>query len=252
MPIPNPTGDPAASPQPHAGPRVELELPLPPGGAAPFDLAAAVCSHGLFMMAPNGWDPAARALVRPLRLASDRSVSLLARVSAHPARPGTALLVAVEGAGALSSLDQDYILEQVRRMLRLSEEDGAAVAEFQAMHAAARRRVSGASSSRPRCLRMFGISTLGSRRRVLGRRTLLQRGSHRRSAKSDTKIEVPKERIQLRPKGNKIEAYRRGSINEARRSMERLRSRAPSMLSCKECAKGNLSNTPRIYREYSR
>ncbi|RLM87341.1 uncharacterized protein C2845_PM04G32880 [Panicum miliaceum] len=112
MPIPNPTGDPAASPQPHAGPRVELELPLPPGGAAPFDLAAAVCSHGLFMMAPNRWDPAARALVRPLRLASDRSVSLLARVSAHPERPGTALLVAVEGAGALSSLDQDYILSR--------------------------------------------------------------------------------------------------------------------------------------------
>ncbi|RLN36457.1 uncharacterized protein C2845_PM03G14980 [Panicum miliaceum] len=138
MPIPNPAGDPAASPQPHAGPRVELELPLPPGGAAPFDLAAAVCSHGLFMMAPNRWDPAARALVRPLRLASDRSVSLLTRVSAHPERPGTALLVAVEGAGALSSLDQDYILEQVRRMLRLSEEDWAAVAEFQAMHAAAR------------------------------------------------------------------------------------------------------------------
>ncbi|PUZ73264.1 hypothetical protein GQ55_2G460300 [Panicum hallii var. hallii] len=138
MPIPNPTGDPAASPQPHAGPRVELELPLPPSGGAPFDLAAAVCSHGLFMMAPNRWDPTARALVRPLRLASDRSVSLLARVSAHPERPGTALLVAVEGAGALSSLDQDYILEQVRRMLRLSEEDGAAVAEFQAMHAAAR------------------------------------------------------------------------------------------------------------------
>ncbi|RCV14328.1 hypothetical protein SETIT_2G416800v2 [Setaria italica] len=138
MPIPNPIGDPAARPQPHAGPRVELELPLPPGGAAPFDLAAAVCSHGLFMMAPNRWDPAARALVRPLRLASDRSASLLARVSAHPARPGTALLVAVEGADALSSLDRDYILEQVRRMLRLSEEDGAAVAEFQAMHAAAR------------------------------------------------------------------------------------------------------------------
>ena len=111
MPLPNPTGgDPAARPQLHAGPRVELELLLPPGGAAPFDLAAAVCSHGLFMMAPNRWDPAARALVRPLRLASDRSVSLLARVSAHPARPGTALLVAVEGAGALSSLDQDCIL----------------------------------------------------------------------------------------------------------------------------------------------
>ncbi|CAN6206365.1 unnamed protein product [Urochloa humidicola] len=140
MPIPNPIDATAARPQPHAGPRVELELELelPSGGAAPFDLAAAVCSHGLFMMAPNRWDPDARALVRPLRLASDRSASLLARVSAHPARPGTALLVAVHGVDALSSLDQDYILEQVRRMLRLSEEDGAAVAEFQAMHAAAR------------------------------------------------------------------------------------------------------------------
>jgi hypothetical protein len=145
---------------------LELPLPLPPVGAAPFDLAAAVCSHGLFMMAPNRWDPAARALVRPLRLASDRSASVLARVSAHPAAgrpPGTALLVAVEG--ALSPLDQAHILvrsnqqlekpsrgfvaqvtwflpprpqEQVRRMLRLSEEDAAAVAGFQAMHAAAR------------------------------------------------------------------------------------------------------------------
>ncbi|CAN6169087.1 unnamed protein product [Urochloa humidicola] len=138
MPIPNPIGAPATRPQPHAGPRVELDLELPSGGAAPFDLAAAVCSHGLFMMAPNRWDPAARALERPLRLASDRSTSLLARVSAHPARLGTALLVAVHGVDALSSLDKDYILEQVRRMLRLSEEDGAAVAEFQVMHAAAR------------------------------------------------------------------------------------------------------------------
>ena len=82
---------------------MELELPL--GAAAPFDLAAAVCSHGLFMMAPAG-----RALVRPLRLASDSSVSLLARVSAHPARSDSALLVAVHGAAALSPLDQDHIL----------------------------------------------------------------------------------------------------------------------------------------------
>ncbi|KAJ1292165.1 hypothetical protein BS78_02G371300 [Paspalum vaginatum] len=89
-------------------------------------------------MAPNRWDPAARALVRPLRLASDRSVSVLARVSAHPARRDSALLVAVQGAGALSPLDQDYILEQVRRMLRLSEEGVAAAAGFQAMHPAAR------------------------------------------------------------------------------------------------------------------
>uniref|UniRef100_A0ACD5YXT9 Uncharacterized protein n=1 Tax=Avena sativa TaxID=4498 RepID=A0ACD5YXT9_AVESA len=118
-----------------AQPRVELELRL---GAAPFDLEAAVCSHGLFMMAPNRWDPASRALLRPLRLASDRSTSLLARVSHHPARPSQALLVSVFGADALSPLDQDCILEQVRRMLRLSAEDDRVVAEFQAMHADAR------------------------------------------------------------------------------------------------------------------
>ncbi|BAT03019.1 Os07g0657600, partial [Oryza sativa Japonica Group] len=126
---------------------VELELELPLGGAppypgaAPFDLEAAVCSHGLFMMAPNRWDPASRALVRPLRLASDRAASVAVRVSRHPARPSDALLVSVLGApddDALSPLDQTSILEQVRRMLRLDEEDGRAVAEFQAMHAVAR------------------------------------------------------------------------------------------------------------------
>ena len=88
-------------------PCVELELPL---GAAPFDLEGAVCSHGLFMMAPNRWDPASRALLRPLRLASDRSASPLVRVSRHPARPADALLVSVLGADALSPLDQDCIL----------------------------------------------------------------------------------------------------------------------------------------------
>ncbi|WVZ66931.1 hypothetical protein U9M48_016084 [Paspalum notatum var. saurae] len=133
--MPTPSGG-LAPRQAAEEPRVELELPL--GAAAPFDLAAAVCSHGLFMMAPNRWDPAARALVRPLRLASDRSVSLLASVSAQPARPDSALLVALRGAGALSPLDRDYILEQVCRMLRLSEEGVAAAAEFQAMHPAAR------------------------------------------------------------------------------------------------------------------
>uniref|UniRef100_J3MNP5 HhH-GPD domain-containing protein n=1 Tax=Oryza brachyantha TaxID=4533 RepID=J3MNP5_ORYBR len=117
--MPSPEDDPAA-------PVVELELPLcaPPPGSAPFDLEAAVCSHGLFMMAPNRWDPASRALVRPLRLA---------------ARPSDSLLVSILGAAdSLTPLDQSSILEQVRRMLRLGEEDGRAVAEFQSMHAVAR------------------------------------------------------------------------------------------------------------------
>ncbi|KAL6841841.1 hypothetical protein ACP4OV_028353 [Aristida adscensionis] len=142
MATPTASGGPGAPPEAEQEPLVELELELelPPGGAAaPFDLEAAVCSHGLFMMAPNRWDPATRTFSRPLRLASDRAASRVVRVSAHPARPAAALLVAVRGAGGeLSPLDRDAILEQVRRMLRLSEEDGTAVVEFQAMHAAAR------------------------------------------------------------------------------------------------------------------
>lgn len=34
----------------------------------PFRLDQAVCSHGLFMMAPNRWDPLTNTLTRPLRL----------------------------------------------------------------------------------------------------------------------------------------------------------------------------------------
>uniref|UniRef100_A0A0E0ANR1 HhH-GPD domain-containing protein n=1 Tax=Oryza glumipatula TaxID=40148 RepID=A0A0E0ANR1_9ORYZ len=141
MPSPE-RGDPAAARR--VAVELELELPLggapPYPGAAPFDLEAAVCSHGLFMMAPNRWDPASRALVRPLRLAIDRAASVAVRVSRHPARPSDALLVSVLGApgDALSPPDQTSILEQVRRMLRLDEEDGRAAAEFQAMHAVAR------------------------------------------------------------------------------------------------------------------
>lgn len=117
MPSPE-GGDPAAARR--VAVELELELPLggapPYPGAAPFDLEAAVCSHGLFMMAPNRWDPASRALVRPLRLASDRAASVAVRVSRHPARPSDALLVSVLGApddDALSPLDQTSILVSV-------------------------------------------------------------------------------------------------------------------------------------------
>jgi hypothetical protein len=86
---------------------VELELDLLlRATATPFNLAAAVCSRRLFMMAPNRWDLAARALVRLLRLASDRSVSLLTHVCAHPTRLNSALLITVQGADALSPLDR--------------------------------------------------------------------------------------------------------------------------------------------------
>lgn len=51
---------------------VTIELPIGQlvvsGG---FDLEKAVCSHGLFMMAPNKWDPQSKTLERPLRLNGD-------------------------------------------------------------------------------------------------------------------------------------------------------------------------------------
>jgi hypothetical protein len=43
-----------------------LDLVLPLGEAAEtFQLEKAVCSHGLFMMAPNQWDPLSKTLLRP-------------------------------------------------------------------------------------------------------------------------------------------------------------------------------------------
>jgi hypothetical protein len=127
--------------------RVELQLPL---GAAPFDLEAAVCSHGLFMMAPNRWDPASRALLRPLRLASDRSVSLLARISHHPARPADALLVSVLGTDALSPLDQDYILVSRRSVFSHEGEIGSRWLAHRIMVLAGRSKCGGCCGCRRR------------------------------------------------------------------------------------------------------
>lgn len=49
---------------------LEMELPLGMGTESSFRfrLEKAVCSHGLFMMAPNHWDPLSNSLTRPLLL----------------------------------------------------------------------------------------------------------------------------------------------------------------------------------------
>lgn len=73
-----------------------------------FDLANAVCNHGLFMMAPNGWDPDTASLRRPLHLSSS-SASLCVRVSQPSPHPDH-LLVSVYCTTFLSSQDQDAIL----------------------------------------------------------------------------------------------------------------------------------------------
>ena len=48
-----------------------LTLPVPPG----FDLQAAVCSYGYFILAPNRWDPDTRTFARPLNGRRGRAVS---------------------------------------------------------------------------------------------------------------------------------------------------------------------------------
>ncbi|KAJ7967904.1 DNA glycosylase [Quillaja saponaria] len=120
-------------------PWCELELPL--GEAAEtFRLDKAVCSHGLFMMAPNHWDPISKTLTRPLRLSlvdDDYSSfssagSVLVTISQPPEHPNL-LNVRVHGTKSLSSLQQHALLAQVSRMLRLSETEERAVKEFQKM-----------------------------------------------------------------------------------------------------------------------
>ncbi|XP_065035208.1 uncharacterized protein LOC135671178 [Musa acuminata AAA Group] len=103
-----------------------------------FDLANAVCNHGLFMMAPNGWDPDTASLRRPLHLSSS-SASLCVRVSQPSPHPDH-LLVSVYCTTFLSSQDQDAILSQVQRMLRMSNENDRMIKEFHTIHAAAKER----------------------------------------------------------------------------------------------------------------
>ncbi|KAL1536193.1 hypothetical protein AAHA92_28879 [Salvia divinorum] len=111
---------------------VELEL----GDAAlNFILEKAVCSHGLFMMAPNHWDPHSKTLRRPLRLNldDDDETSVTVHVF-HPPHSPHALHLRVFGTDTLSLQQQQTLLSQVRRMLRLSEEEHKRVIEFHNMH----------------------------------------------------------------------------------------------------------------------
>ncbi|KAK6121247.1 hypothetical protein DH2020_045021 [Rehmannia glutinosa] len=91
----------------HGG--VLVELPL--GDAAPnFNLEKSVCSHGLFMMAPNHWDPHSKTLKRPLRpCLDDDETSLMVHIS-HPPHSIHALHLRVFGTHALSPQQQQSLL----------------------------------------------------------------------------------------------------------------------------------------------
>lgn len=114
----------------------ELELPLGISAEA-FQLEKAVCSHGLFMMAPNYWDPLSNTLTRPLRLPfSDHrssSGSVIVTISQPSHRPSS-LTLRVHGTCSVSPQQQHALLAQVSRMLRLSETEEKAVREFRNMH----------------------------------------------------------------------------------------------------------------------
>ncbi|XP_062176325.1 uncharacterized protein LOC133881410 isoform X2 [Alnus glutinosa] len=109
-----------------------LDLVLPLGEAAEtFQLEKAVCSHGLFMMAPNQWDPLSKTLLRPLRLLhSQPQASVLVRVS-QPHWDSHSLHVRVYGTHSLSTPHRQSLL--VSRMLRLSETEERAAREFRKM-----------------------------------------------------------------------------------------------------------------------
>uniref|UniRef100_A0A1D1YA35 N-glycosylase/DNA lyase n=1 Tax=Anthurium amnicola TaxID=1678845 RepID=A0A1D1YA35_9ARAE len=114
--------------------KVEVEDP-------DFDLERAVCSHGLFMMAPNQWDPATRTFQRPLRLScpSPSYLSVVVRIS-HPYPRPSHLHVSVSGTDSLSPQHQEALLARVRRMLRISHQDDQVVKEFHKMHPVAKER----------------------------------------------------------------------------------------------------------------
>ncbi|XP_057783649.1 uncharacterized protein LOC131001308 [Salvia miltiorrhiza] len=117
---------------------VELQL----GDAASnFNLERAVCSHGLFMMAPNHWDPHSQTLRRPLRLNldDDDDTSFTVHVFHSPHSPH-ALNLRVFGTNTLTLQQEQSLLSQVRRMLRLSEEENRRVIEFHNMHEQAKGR----------------------------------------------------------------------------------------------------------------
>lgn len=93
---------------------MNLRLRTPPD----FSLAAAVCSHGFFVLAPNRWDPAAAAFRSAVALDDRHAVSF--RVTESPCRWLHVAVAATAGAGRATAA-REAVRCAVRRMLRLDE-----------------------------------------------------------------------------------------------------------------------------------
>ncbi|KAH9321557.1 hypothetical protein KI387_016196, partial [Taxus chinensis] len=101
-----------------------------------FDLEKAVCSYGFFMMPPNLWLSSSSTLQRPLRLSD--GTALMVCISQPPT--SSSLLIRVLGIGTLTTENQNFLLDQVVRMLRLSEMEESAVRGFHALHPQAKAK----------------------------------------------------------------------------------------------------------------
>lgn len=100
-----------------------------------FDMEKAVCNHGFFMMAPNVWNPSTKSLHRPLTLSDSSSVDV---TISHPPTLSF-LVIQVHRINNVSRVDEELILQQVGRMLRLSDKDECDMTEFQQVHEDAKK-----------------------------------------------------------------------------------------------------------------
>lgn len=95
----------------HGRKNITIWVPIGELVGANFNLENAVCSHGLFMMAPNKWDPHSKTLERPLRLSSHgdyNSPSIIVQIS-HPQDTPNALRVRVFDVEFLSDHHQQSL-----------------------------------------------------------------------------------------------------------------------------------------------
>ncbi|MEZ6192610.1 MAG: hypothetical protein R3C45_15155 [Phycisphaerales bacterium] len=104
-----------------------LTLPVPRG----FDLKAAVCSYGYFVLAPNRWDTDNHTFTRPLYGRNDRPVIV---TISQPAKNKHTLKLACDK--RLDAAESKSIKAQCRRMLRIDED----FSGWFKMHAIARRK----------------------------------------------------------------------------------------------------------------
>ncbi|KAG6585875.1 hypothetical protein SDJN02_17466, partial [Cucurbita argyrosperma subsp. argyrosperma] len=111
---------------------IELKLGV---RVSDFNLEKAVCNHGAFMMAPNQWIPSSKTLQRPLRL-SNSDTSLLVSINQSSS---SLLTLQIHSPRSLPPKDEVAILDQVARMLRLTEKDEDEIRRFQNLHPTAKQ-----------------------------------------------------------------------------------------------------------------